>query len=48
METNNGSIFFTLLLGFVILAVLIGMVFVATNSVKNRRANQNTEIQVNK
>jgi hypothetical protein len=40
MQYEKGSIFFTLVLGFVIIAVLIGMVFVATNSVKNK----NTEI----
>ncbi len=47
-----GSLLFTITLGIVIIAVLIGMIFVATNTIKKNQStkgdNQKNMINLNK
>ncbi|MDD4409708.1 MAG: hypothetical protein PHW52_03615 [Candidatus Pacebacteria bacterium] len=45
MKKQNGSIVFTLVLGFVIIAVIIGMIMVATNSIKSRKTNDSQKYE---
>jgi len=43
MDKEKGSLIFVITLGFVIIAVIIAMVFIATNSIKEK---QTTKIKI--
>jgi uncharacterized membrane protein len=45
MNKQKGSLLFVITLGFVILAVLIAMIMIATNSIKEKQNNNQTQIQ---
>lgn len=45
MNKQKGSLLFVITLGFVILAVLIAMIVIATNSIREKQNNNQTQIQ---
>jgi len=45
MNKQKGSLLFVITLGFVILAVLIAMIMIATNSIKEKQNYKQTQTQ---